>query len=163
MAQKPHDRLREARSKAGYATAAAFAKAYDLPESTYRSHENGSRGLNVAAARHYGELLGLPWLWIMEGEIPSAPGETRDEESETPAPEPRPAPPTPRPRIDIEVLAAILERIEANLARRRRKMTPLHKAELVSYSYALVEELGLEAATRELRAGLRARAPAKSA
>jgi len=163
MAQTPHSRLREARERVGYATAAAFAKAHDLTESTYRSHENGSRGLTVAAARHYAELLGVGWTWIMAGDAPAHAGERGVEGSAGRAPAPRASAPPLRPRVDIEVLSAILERIEANLARRRRKMSPLDKAELVANSYALVEELGLEAATRELRTGLRVRSHAKSA
>ncbi|MFI5022093.1 MAG: helix-turn-helix transcriptional regulator [Alphaproteobacteria bacterium] len=165
MAQYPHDRLREARERAGYPTAAAFAKTHELTESTYRSHENGSRGLSMAAARLYAELLGVPWTWIMAGEPPASSGEKAGERSAEGSPVPQPAPPPLRPRVDIEVLSAILERVEANLARRRRKMSPLHKAELIANSYALVEEFGLEAATRELRSGLRvrSRSHAKSA
>ena len=165
MAQHPHGRLREARDRAGYPTAAAFAKAHDLTESTYRSHENGSRGLTMAAARLYAELLGVPWIWIMAGDQPSAAGGKGGEGSPGRAAAPHPTPPPLRPRVDIEVLSAILERVEANLARRRRKMSPLHKAELIANSYALVEEFGLEAATRELRNGLRvrSRSHAKSA
>jgi len=119
----------------------------------------------LAAARLYAELLGVPWTWLMAGEPPTSSGDKAGERGAEGTAVPQPAPPPLRPRVDIEVLSAILERVEANLARRRRKMSPLHKAELIANSYALVEEFGLEAATRELRSGLRvrSRSHAKSA
>jgi DNA-binding XRE family transcriptional regulator len=156
MKKYPYDRLRQAREGAGYRTADAFAKAHDLSDSTYRSHENGARGLTVAVGRHYGELLGVPWTWIMTGEAPLGPNEKAGKGAKSPTP--RPAPAARRPRVDIEILSAIVERVEANLERRHRKMSPMHKAELIATSYGLVEELGLEAATRELHSGLRTRA-----
>ncbi len=157
MAQRPHDRLREAREGAGYPTAAAFAKSHDLPESTYRSHENGARGLTLPSARLYADLLGVPWTWLMTGEAAAAADGSEGPPRTGKGASPRPTPPARRARIDIEVLSAIIERVEANLARRRRTMSPLHKGELIANSYALVEELGLEAATRALRTGLRVR------
>lgn len=157
MTQYPHDRLRQAREQAGYPTAAVFAKVHDLPESTYRSHENGARGLTLPAVRHYADLLGVPWTWLMTGEVPAAAGDKADKDADAKTITPRPAPAAVRARVDIEILTAIVERVEANLERRHRKMNPLHKAELIANSYALVEELGLEAATRELHSGLRTR------
>lgn len=56
--------LRQAREAAGYTKASDFIKDYGLPESTYRSHDNGVRGLTVAAAKVYARLLArkVPWV-----------------------------------------------------------------------------------------------------
>lgn len=67
MPESPSDRLRQARKRAGFETAAAFAAKFDLTESTYRSAENGSRGLRLPAAKRYAPLLGVTWQWLMEG------------------------------------------------------------------------------------------------
>lgn len=70
---KPNDRLKRSREKAGFGSAAEFAKRYDLTESTYRSHENGTRELTMGAAKQYGRLLGIPWgdLLALEQSKPS--------------------------------------------------------------------------------------------
>lgn len=68
MGERPADRLAKAREQAGYDSAAAFARAHDLPEPTYRSHENGSRALTLRAARQYGPLLGVSSTWLMFGD-----------------------------------------------------------------------------------------------
>lgn len=70
MNESPSDRLRVAREKAGYDSAAAFTEAHGITESTYRSHENGTRGLTMAAAKQYAPLLGVEWLWLLEGTGP---------------------------------------------------------------------------------------------
>lgn len=68
------DRLRAARKKAGYETTVDFSSKFDLVESTYRSHDNGTRPLTVPVAKRYAKLLnleGLTWQWLMFGdEIP---------------------------------------------------------------------------------------------
>ena len=71
----PHDRLRDLREKAGHATAADFARANGFEEGTYRSHENGSRGIRFRAAMAYaGELYpeaaDKVALWILDGGPP---------------------------------------------------------------------------------------------
>ena len=68
----PADRLKWARRQAGYASAAAFARAAGVPEVTYRAHEkglqgSGGRGLSERAARDYAERLGVDWAWLMTG------------------------------------------------------------------------------------------------
>lgn len=63
-------RLRQAREAAGYASAAQFASAHGLTESTYRSHENGYRALTRPAAQRYAEFLGggITWHWLLYGD-----------------------------------------------------------------------------------------------
>jgi len=65
----PAERLVWARARAGFDSAAAFARKNGAPEVTYRSHENGKRGINEAAARSYAKNLGgINWGWIITGE-----------------------------------------------------------------------------------------------
>lgn len=64
----PAERLRQARKAAGFRSAAEFARQHGIEEVTYRSHENGVRGIPVSAARHYGKLLATSWQWILTGE-----------------------------------------------------------------------------------------------
>jgi phage repressor protein C with HTH and peptisase S24 domain len=67
----PAERLRQAREEAGYGSAAAFARATDAAEATYRSHENGKRQLTIAAAKRYARALERPWEWLMFGDAVS--------------------------------------------------------------------------------------------
>lgn len=68
--QRPAQRLRQARIEAGYDSAAAFAQAHELTESSYRSHENGSRGMTRPIAERYARLLGgsVTWQWLLFGD-----------------------------------------------------------------------------------------------
>lgn len=52
------DRLRALRIKKGYATASDAAKAFGWNEHTYKSHENGIRGIRLDAARKYAAAFG---------------------------------------------------------------------------------------------------------
>lgn len=67
MATEVSKRLRLARERAGYKTAAEFCRANELPESTYRSHENGTHGLLPPQARLYARRLGTTMSWLLEG------------------------------------------------------------------------------------------------
>lgn len=72
MNTTPAERLRWARRRAGYASAAAFARAAEVPEVTYRAHEKGpravgGRGLSERSARTYAERLGVSWAWLLTG------------------------------------------------------------------------------------------------
>ena len=72
MHDNPAERLRWARRRAGFASAAAFARAADVPEVTYRAHEKGpravgGRGLSERSARSYAEHLGVSWAWLLTG------------------------------------------------------------------------------------------------
>jgi SOS-response transcriptional repressor LexA len=52
------DRLRALRVKRGFSTASDAAKAYGWNEHTYKSHENGIRGIRPDAARKYASAFG---------------------------------------------------------------------------------------------------------
>lgn len=62
----PADRLRKARIARGFESPTAAARHFGWNEVTYRAHENGTRGLRIAAAKRYarafrvslGEMLG---------------------------------------------------------------------------------------------------------
>lgn len=54
----PADRLRALRIRKGYETAADAAKAFGWNEHTYKSHENGIRGIRMDAARKYAAAYG---------------------------------------------------------------------------------------------------------
>ena len=62
------ERLEKARIAAGYRSAAAFARAVDVHESTYRSHENGTRPLTIDAAKIYAPKLAIPWNVLYFGD-----------------------------------------------------------------------------------------------
>lgn len=67
-----------ARERAGFKSAAAFASAKGLTESTYRSAENGTRGLSISAARQYARLLNVTWQWLVDGGPPVEGGDISD-------------------------------------------------------------------------------------
>src|SRR5690349_6649404 len=62
----PHQRLRFARERAGFARASDAARAMGIEEPTYLGHENGSRGLSRAAAR-YARFFGVSLDWLIDG------------------------------------------------------------------------------------------------
>jgi phage repressor protein C with HTH and peptisase S24 domain len=62
------ERLKQAREEAGFGSAAAFARATGAAEATYRSHENGTRDLTIAAAKRYARGLKRSWEWLMFGD-----------------------------------------------------------------------------------------------
>lgn len=64
----PSERLRFAREKAGFGSATAFAEAHGFTESTYRSHENGTRNFRDDDAQRYAQALGVDWLWLKHGD-----------------------------------------------------------------------------------------------
>ena len=51
--------LKKARKEAGYKSASEFAKQKGLSLSTYRHHENGTRGMSIELIKHYAELLNI--------------------------------------------------------------------------------------------------------
>ena len=72
MLDQPSERLRWAREQAGFPSAAALARAMNVPEVTYRAHEKGpravgGRGLSETTARSYARHLGVSWAWLMTG------------------------------------------------------------------------------------------------
>lgn len=60
-------RLREARSDAGYRSARAAAFAHDWVESTYRSHENGTRPYDEKDATRYSKAFQVAVSWLYHG------------------------------------------------------------------------------------------------
>lgn len=63
----PAHRLKEARSRAGYRSARQFALKNGFEEGTYRSHENGQRGIPSHAAKQYAATLNVSASWILFG------------------------------------------------------------------------------------------------
>lgn len=73
------ERLRLARTRAGYETAAEAAVAFGWPESTYRSHENGTRGFPAKKAPIYAKAFRVreEWLLLNKGEMLSGEDSTK--------------------------------------------------------------------------------------
>lgn len=73
--KSPAERLREARERAGYATAKQAAMAMGVPVATYVQHENGGRGYPAGRADRYGRFFRVApeWLLYERGEIDDAP------------------------------------------------------------------------------------------
>ena len=70
MHEEPADRLQRARQHAGYATTRAAAAAFGWNPNTYKSHENGKRGIRRDMAERYGRAFGVSPAWILTGENP---------------------------------------------------------------------------------------------
>jgi transcriptional regulator with XRE-family HTH domain len=62
----PAERLRRARL-ARYRSAARFAAAVGVPQSTYRMHEAGHRTLTIDVAKQYAAGLGVDFVWLLHG------------------------------------------------------------------------------------------------
>ncbi len=60
-------RLKEARVRAGYATAKDAATAMGVAVPTYIQHENGSRGIPKDRAERYGRFFGVPPEFLLFG------------------------------------------------------------------------------------------------
>lgn len=67
MQKEPHERLEEAREKAGFRSAREAAQQFGWGYSTYASHENGSRGLRLDAARKYARAFRVTPGWLLTG------------------------------------------------------------------------------------------------
>jgi transcriptional regulator with XRE-family HTH domain len=77
-----HERLRQARERAGFETASDAARALGLSESTYLGHENGSRGFK-AKAEKYARRFGVSLEWLLTGKQIRAAGRS-DEAHDVP-------------------------------------------------------------------------------
>jgi phage repressor protein C with HTH and peptisase S24 domain len=75
VSQDRAERLRAAREKSGYKSAAEAARAFGWQEPAYRHHENGTRGFGLDAAKKYGRAFKVKagWLLCMEGVDGDAP------------------------------------------------------------------------------------------
>jgi DNA-binding XRE family transcriptional regulator len=62
------ERLREARTRAGYQSASEFARFANINYTTYAHHENGRREIKPDIARVYARLLSLPAGTLLYGE-----------------------------------------------------------------------------------------------
>jgi SOS-response transcriptional repressor LexA len=67
MTDSMGDRLRKARVEAGFRSAADLCRVTGWTYPTYRSHENGARGIPLDAARTYAQRLGVSLLWLLTG------------------------------------------------------------------------------------------------
>ena len=69
MMMKMHDRLKEARLRAGYKTATSAIESCGWNNSTYRAHENGQNGFKTHDA-----IIGLldRSTWLIVGSYPQA-------------------------------------------------------------------------------------------
>jgi DNA-binding XRE family transcriptional regulator len=65
---EPEDRLKWAREQAGFKTATDAAHRYNWNENTYRSHENGTRGISKRAAAKYAKVFKIPVEWLLYGQ-----------------------------------------------------------------------------------------------
>lgn len=59
------DRLKAARKRAGFDSAADAARAYGWTESAYRHHENGTRGFGPDSAKKYGRAFKVKPGWLL--------------------------------------------------------------------------------------------------
>jgi hypothetical protein len=75
-----HQRLLEARRKAGYVTATEAADAHGWTVPTYLAHENGTRGVSMTKARIYARAyrVTLEWLVNGRGAPPGSDGDAAD-------------------------------------------------------------------------------------
>lgn len=64
------DRLRRARSAAGYETALAAATAHGWNPNTYKSNENGNAPFSYRRAKDYGAAFGVRSEWLYAGTGP---------------------------------------------------------------------------------------------
>lgn len=65
---EPYERLQQSRARAGWANATDAARAFGWNENTYRSHENGERGLKAGVAERYGKAFKVSAAWLLTGE-----------------------------------------------------------------------------------------------
>jgi len=66
--EEPYQRLQSARQNAGFEYATDAARAFGWNENTYRSHENGERGLRPAIAERYAKAFRTTAAWLLTGE-----------------------------------------------------------------------------------------------
>ncbi|MEK7752764.1 MAG: XRE family transcriptional regulator [Acidobacteriota bacterium] len=61
------ERLKWARQKAGYDSAAEAVRAFGWTKTTYADHENGHRQPKMPQLKRYAAAFTVPWLWLHEG------------------------------------------------------------------------------------------------
>lgn len=70
---QPNDRLRIARLKAGFESAADAARRLGVSYGTYAGHENGNRGMKMEELQRYSSAFGMPLNWLAFGDDPRGP------------------------------------------------------------------------------------------
>lgn len=75
----PFERLQWAREQAGYPTPREAAIRFAWNYNTYKSHENGARGLKQEAAERYAKAFKVSAAWLITGEGGENPKLTPDE------------------------------------------------------------------------------------
>lgn len=65
--KKMHERLEEARIKAGYNTVTEAAEALSVKYPTYAGHENGTTGLRLEPAIKYARKFKVSLDWLVTG------------------------------------------------------------------------------------------------
>jgi SOS-response transcriptional repressor LexA len=80
MRQIKAERLRAAREKSGFGSAADAARTFGWMEAAYRHHENGTRGFGPDAAKKYGRAFKVKPGWLLgldnvDGAPPTPPDE----------------------------------------------------------------------------------------
>ena len=68
IAMEQHERLKHARVKRGFETAADAARAFNWKQPTYTSHENGTRPISRKAALAYASAFRVSAGWLLYGE-----------------------------------------------------------------------------------------------
>lgn len=63
-----HQRLKQARRKAGYKTATAAIEQFGWSNSTYRAHENGQNNYKIKDAKLYADAYRVSASWLLVGE-----------------------------------------------------------------------------------------------
>lgn len=75
MNKTPADRLRGLRIKKGFPGPIEAARAFGWNEHTYKSHENGIRGIRLDAARKYAAAYGSTAGYILDGDESGLPSQ----------------------------------------------------------------------------------------
>ena len=114
-------RLREARSKAGYKTAASFADALGINKPTYSNHENGNRAISIETIMQYAEYLKVSWEYLITGDKM---GNTNQQNNNG--------------IINKDLLEKVLLSVEEIFVEQNLKMNVSEKANLISAVYASV-------------------------
>lgn len=69
---EPHERLKRLREAKGFEGPAEAARAFGWNEHTYKSHENGVRGVRLDAAKKYAKAFGSTAAYILTGQTASS-------------------------------------------------------------------------------------------
>ena len=67
MRKEMGQRLKDARIRAGFTSAAAAAEAMKIPQSTYRAHENGQNEFNIEDAQRYAAFFKESDVYLLTG------------------------------------------------------------------------------------------------